>query len=141
MCGRKIPIERNQIRIRILNWNASRFGNEKKRTTKQNRQLNMASKKDLRSYFNVVSEKKKDSAVSISEIIVSETSDVSQAEVDMAREQVKKPVMQRKSYQVVPEKVKIEVGRYAALNGTKATLKRYSKIYPKCTPRYTRSMI
>ena len=39
--------------------------------------------------------------------------------------------MQRKSYQVVPEKVKIEVGRYAALNGTKAALKRYSKIYPK----------
>ena len=84
----------------------------------------MASKKDLRSYFNVVSEKKKkkDSAVSISEIIVSETSDVSQAEVDMAREQVKKQVLQRKSYQVVPEKVKIEVGRYAALNGTKAAL-------------------
>ena len=93
----------------------------------------MASKKDLCSYFNVVSEKekKKHSAVSISEIIVSETSDVSQAEVDMAREQVKKQVMQRKSYQVVPEKVKIEVGRYAALNGTKAALKRYSKIYPK----------
>ena len=93
----------------------------------------MASKKDPRSYFNVVSEKKKkkDSAVSISEIIVSETSDVSQAEVGMAREQVKKQVIQRKSYQVVPEKVKIEVGRYAALNGTKAALKRYSKIYPK----------
>ena len=92
----------------------------------------MASKKDLRSYFNVVSEKKKkkDSAVSISEIIVSETSNVSQAEVDMAREQVKKQVMQRKSYQVVPEKVQIEVGRYAALIGTKAALKRYSKIYP-----------
>ena len=133
VCGFKIPIERNQIRIRILNSNASRFGNEKKRTTKQIRQLNMASKRDLRSYFNVVSEKKKkkDSAVSISEIIVSETSDVSQADVDMAREQVKKQVMQRKSYQVVPEKVKIEVGRYAALNGTKAALKRYSKIYPK----------
>ena len=49
----------------------------------------------------------------------------------MAREQVKKQVMQRKSYQVVPEKVNIEVGRYAALNGTKAALKRYSKIYPK----------
>ena len=92
----------------------------------------MASKKDLRSYFNVVSEKKKkkDSAVSISEIIVSGTSDVSQAEVDMAREQVKKQVMQR-IYQVVPEKVKIEIGRYVALNGTKAAHKRYSKIYPK----------
>ena len=89
----------------------------------------MASKKDLRSYFNVVSEKKKkkDSAVSISEIIVSETSDASQTEVDMAREQVKKQVMQRKSYQVVPEG-KNRVGRYAALNGTKAALKRYPKI-------------
>ena len=65
----------------------------------------MSSKKDLRPYFNVVSEKKKkkDSAVSISEVIVSEISDVSQAKVDMAREQVKKQVMQRKSYQVVPE--------------------------------------
>ena len=30
MCGLKIPIERNQIRIRILNLNASRLGNEKK---------------------------------------------------------------------------------------------------------------
>ena len=93
----------------------------------------MASKKDLRCYFNVVSEKKKkkDSAVSISEIIVLETSDVSQAEVDMAREQFKKQVTQRKSYQVVPEKVKIKVGRYAAFNGTKTALKRYSKIYRK----------
>ena len=130
MCGLKIPIERNQIRIRILNSNASRFGNEKKNNKAKQA---MASKKDLRSYFNVVGEKKKkkDSAVSISEIIITKTSDVSQAEVDMAREQVKKQVMQRKSYQVVPEKVKIEVGRYAALNGTKAALKRYSKIYPK----------
>ena len=93
----------------------------------------MASKRDLRTYFHVVSEKKKkkDSAVSISEIIVSETNDVSQAEVDMAREHVKKQIMHRKNYQVVPEKVKIEVGRYAAVNGTKTALKRYSKIYPK----------
>ena len=55
----------------------------------------------------------------------------------MAREQVKKQVMQRKSYQVVPEKVKIEVGRYAAFNGTKAALKRYSKIYPKYDLKHT----
>ena len=30
MCGCKIPVERSQIQIRILNSNASRFGNEKK---------------------------------------------------------------------------------------------------------------
>ena len=89
----------------------------------------MASKKDLRSYFNLVSEKKKkkDSAVSISEIIVSETSDVSQAEVDMAREQVKKQVMQRKSYQV------IKLVDMHHLMGQKQ--------HSKGTPRYTRSMI
>ena len=48
--------------------------------------------------------------------------------------------MQRKSYQVVPEKVKIEVGRYAALNGTKAALTRYSKIYPKYDLKRTTSV-
>jgi len=39
--------------------------------------------------------------------------------------------MQRKSYQTIPEKVKSEVGTYAALNGTKAALKKYAKTYPK----------
>ena len=95
----------------------------------------MASKKDLRSYFNVVSEKKKkkDSAVSVSEIIVSETSDVSQAEVDMGREQVKKQVIQRKNYQVVPEKVKIEVGRHAALKEFHVTYtKNHWSNFEKC---------
>ena len=58
----------------------------------------MASKKDLRSYFNDVSEKKKkkDSAGSILEIIVSETSDISQAEVDMARDKLKNKLCKEK---------------------------------------------
>ena len=38
---------------------------------------------------------------------------------------------ERPTYQNVPEKVKIEVGRFAAANGTKEAIKRYSKIYPK----------
>ena len=105
----------------------------RKKNNKAEQTIKYDTKKGPVLLLNVVSEKKKkkDSAVSISEIIVSETSDISQAEVDMVREQVKKQVMQRKSYQVVPEKVKIKVGRYAALNGTKAALKRYSKIYLK----------
>lgn len=92
----------------------------------------MASKKDLRSYFQISNESKnKKNVVSIPEIIVSETNDASQAEVDMAKQQVKKQALQRKTYQNVPEKVKIEVGRFAAANGTKEAIKRYSKIYPK----------
>ena len=108
----------------------------RKKNNKTKQTIKYGVEKDLRSYFNVVSEKKKkkDSAVSISEIIVSEISDVSQAEVDKAREQVKKQVMQRKSYQVVPEKVKIEGGvDIQHLMGQKQ--------HSKGTPRYTRSMI
>lgn len=84
----------------------------------------MASKKDLRSYFQISNESKnKKNVVSIPEIIVSETNDASQAEVDMAKQQVKKQALQRKTYQNVPEKVKIEVGRFAAANGTKEAIK------------------
>lgn len=49
----------------------------------------------------------------------------------MAREEVKKQVSKRKKYQTVSEKLKLEIGRFAALNGTRAALKRFTKIYPK----------
>ena len=91
----------------------------------------MATKKDLRSYFNAAIKKKNNDTFSLPEVIASATNEVSQAEVDMARTQIKKQVMNKKSYQAVPEKVKIEFGRYAALNGTKAALKRFSQIYSK----------
>ena len=59
----------------------------------------MASKKDLRSYFQISNESKnKKNVVSIPEIIVSETNDASQAEVDMAKQQVKKQALQRKTF-------------------------------------------
>ena len=91
----------------------------------------MASKRDLRSYFKAVGEKKKNAAVAIPEIIVSETKEASKAEVNMARQEVKNQAKLQKTYQTVPEKVKVEIGRYALLNGTQAAIKRFSKMYPK----------
>ena len=56
----------------------------------------MASMRDVRSYFSVVSENvKKDSRISIPGIIISASDDISQAEVHMAKEQVKKQVAKK----------------------------------------------
>ena len=83
----------------------------------------MASKGDLRSYFSVVSENvKKDSRISIPEIIISRSDDVSQTEVDIAKEKVKKQVAKRRNYQNVPEKVRKEFGRFSLVHGTKAAM-------------------
>jgi len=60
----------------------------------------MASKRDLRSYFSAVSEKKKktgSSTFSIKPIVVAETSEVTQAEVDTARSQVKNKLCREKA--------------------------------------------
>ena len=77
----------------------------------------MVSKRDIRFYFSVVSENvKKDSTMSIPEIIISASDDVSQAEVDMAKEYVKNQVAKRKKYQNESDKVQKEVGRFALVN-------------------------
>ena len=56
----------------------------------------MASMRDVRSYFSVVSENvKKDSRILIPGIIISASDDISQAEVHMAKEQVKKQVAKK----------------------------------------------
>ena len=49
----------------------------------------------------------------------------------MAKEQVKKLEAKRNNYQNVPENVGREAGRFAWVNGTKAAINRYSRIYPK----------
>ena len=91
----------------------------------------MASKRDVRSYFSAKENESKPSRISIPEIIITATDNASQAQVDMAKEEVKKESAKRKKYQNVPEKVRQEVGRYALIHGTKATVDKYSKIYPK----------
>ena len=75
--------------------------------------------------------------LSVSEVINSASDDVSRAEVELAKEEVKKSVTVRKDYQNAPEKVRKEVGKYALINGTKAAVNKFSKIYPKYKSKRT----
>ena len=55
----------------------------------------MTSKRDVRSYFSVMENESKRSRISIPEIIITATDNASQAEVDMAKEEVKKESAKR----------------------------------------------
>ena len=76
----------------------------------------MASKRDVHSYFSTKENESKRSKISIPEIIVTATNNANQAEVDTAKEQVKKESAKRRKCQNVPEKARKEVGRYAGQN-------------------------
>ena len=91
----------------------------------------MASKRDVRSSFSAKENESKRSRISISEIIILATDNATQAEVDMAKDKVKKESAKRQKYQNVTEKVRKEVRRYALIHGTKAAVDKYSKIFPK----------
>ena len=52
----------------------------------------MASKRDVRSYFNGKENESKRARISIPEIIITATDNASQTEVDMAKEEVKKGI-------------------------------------------------
>ena len=70
----------------------------------------MASKKEIRSYF-VVNNTGKDSHISKKprlsnpEIVDSATDNVSRAELEMAKEEVKQQVARKETYQSMPDKV------------------------------------
>ena len=57
----------------------------------------MASKRDVRSYFSVMENESKRSRISIPEIIITATDNASQAEVDMAKDEVKKESAKREN--------------------------------------------
>ena len=61
----------------------------------------MASKRDVRSYFSAKENEIKRSKISIPEIIITGTDNANQAEVDLAKEQVKKKSAKRQKYQNV----------------------------------------
>ena len=82
----------------------------------------MGSKRDVRSYFSAKENESKRSRISVPEIIITATDNASQAEADMAKEEVKKESAKRQKYQTVPEKVRKEVGRYALIHRTKAAV-------------------
>ena len=67
-------------------------------------------------------------------LIASATDDVSQSELLIVENEMKKLTqVKKKRITNVPEKIETEVGTYALNHGTKAALERFNKIYPKYT--------
>ena len=67
-------------------------------------------------------------------LVASATDDVSQSELMVVENQMKKSAQVRKHYsKIVPETIKREAGKYALLHGTKATVERFNKVYPNYT--------
>ena len=69
-----------------------------------------------------------------SAFIANATDDVSQSELMMVENEIKKSTQVSKHYnKIVPETIKREGGKYALLHGTKATVERFNKVYPMYT--------
>ena len=67
-------------------------------------------------------------------LVASATDDVSQSELMVVENQMKKSAQVRKHYsKIVPETIKREAGKYALLHGTKVTVERFNKVYPNYT--------
>ena len=67
-------------------------------------------------------------------LVASATDNVSQSEVMMVENELKKSTQVRKHFnKFIPETIKREAGIYALLHGTKATVERFNKVYQKYT--------
>ena len=67
-------------------------------------------------------------------LVVSATDDVSQSELMMVENEMKKSTQVRKHHnKIVPETIKREAGKYVLLHGTKATVERFNNVYPRYT--------
>ena len=102
-------------------------------------QNSMASKTDLRSYFKRKAESKpasKKVKLASPEIIVSASENVNPAEIEIAKDEVKKSV-RAEHYAIISENIRKDVGKYAMVNGTNAAIKKFAKLYPKFTFKRT----
>ena len=99
-----------------------------------------ASKTDLRSYFKRKAEESKPASKKVKlaspEIIVSASENVNPAEIEIAKDEVKKSV-RAEHYAIISENIRKEVGKYAMVNGTNAAIKKFAKLYPKFTFKRT----
>ena len=93
--------------------------------------------RDLRDYFKGAVSSSSSSAgenAVVNPIITSASGSIREAELSMVSEQVQKasnPSRPRKfKYNNVPEKIKIKVGEYAFIHGTKAAIDYFTKLYP-----------
>ena len=65
-------------------------------------------------------------------LVASATDDVSQSELMMVENEIKRSPQVRKHYnKIVPETIKKEAGKYVLLDRTKATVERFNKVCPK----------
>ena len=95
----------------------------------------MASKRDLRSYFTksdnakVKSNIQKDKRKCSYPIHIQSASNITgETEIQLVQQEVKKQVT-KNNYEIIPLKIKQEIGNYAEIYGTKAATDRFSKIY------------
>ena len=66
--------------------------------------------------------------------VANATDDVSQSELMMVENEIKKSTQARKHYnKIIPEKIEREAEKHAQLHGTKATVERFNKVYLKYT--------
>ena len=91
--------------------------------------------RDLRDYFKgtVSSSSCSTRENVVHPIITSASGTISPAELSMVSDQVHKATVPRNKYNNVPEKIKVKVGEYASLHGTKAAMDYFTKIYPHHT--------
>ena len=67
-------------------------------------------------------------------LVANATDDVSQSELMMFENEIKKSTHVRKHYnKIVPETIEREAGKQALLHGTKVTIEQFNKVYPKYT--------
>ena len=95
----------------------------------------MAKVKDLRNYFATAT-KKTNGASGDKELpfLSSASGSVNQAEISIINKEMQSSCKHRKHYNTfIPERIKIEVGEYALLNGTKSALAKFGRKYPKYT--------
>lgn len=87
----------------------------------------MSNTRDIRNFFKTSNNK-------IPPFVTSASGSLNQAEIHAISEEVKSSVQTRKHYNTsVPERIKIEVGEYALINGTKSALEKFNTKYPQYT--------
>ena len=87
----------------------------------------MSNTRDIRNFFKTSNNK-------IPPFVTSASGSLNQAEIHAISEEVKSSVQTRQHYNTsVPERIKIEVGEYPLINGTKSALEKFNTKYPQYT--------
>ena len=87
----------------------------------------MSNTRDIRNFFKTSNNK-------IPPFVTFASGSLNQAEIHEISKEVKSSVQTRKHFSIsVPERIKIEVGEYALINGTKSALEKINTKHPQYT--------